>query len=50
MTDIYLGFWQIFNFFNPFWWLGRIFADVEREEAELDAYYDSLDDEELQKL
>ena len=49
VAEMYDGLLYGLNFFNPLWWLKRIFADAKDEDARLDDFLASLTDEERAK-
>lgn len=47
ISDMMYALEYAFNLLNPIWWFNRISGDVNDEKDELQAYLDSLSEEEL---
>merc|ERR1711924_260542 len=50
ISDLMYALEDAFNMLNPLWWFNRISGDVNDEKDELQAYLDSLSEEELQEV
>lgn len=49
VSDMWHGFWDFVNLFNPLWYVSRLFIDRKKEEDLADAYLDELTDAQLKE-